>query len=834
MVAPQNRGDMLDPAGAEGSALNQRQAEGAGPSSSASQTSPLTAPGLPVRNALTVFVAHFHVRRGNEIVWAKGRHSVEQLSQQGIEWKVLPSGSHLVERDVIYFSVADDDEKKAESTAKGSKARAGQQQHGRLFGVAAFRNMRLGNRERAGILPEEGEDDQRGARMTAVGAIVDCGAMLTPWTQIAATVPHVETLQKLADAFASDPSCHNLLEEWLDMHNRTRPFVRTSSRSIAESGPRPIFAQDPLYMLPAVSNSLGPLFPSILKQLLLASQRLLIYIPPGTSTVQAAAIAFNIGELAHAGCQKPSSASAPEGNGSKCPTKDEDTHGLTIRGIVGLHDVTGLQDEEKRRQTSQDGKTEDAAAWIAWTSDRILLEKAGLFDTLIDLTPMTDAQRAAKAGSNDEEFETPPALPKLMRSHRTEVNGRLRATLQKQTWTTREFAVFRGLEEQASVRASSARHVRRALGRRISQNTLRRSQTDSVLSANNARAQAPLARSASPAAHTSTLLAYLRFWLSSLWIIPRRWRVNLRSSYGYVPLSIRSDGGIRASIMLLPEDGSDTSDSEGEDDSVFGGASTGASRTHLSAFNSPYTSRRLSLEDAFDEEHAGRSAMEDDPILAAAGASSAAGRRRRKSRSMVSQTNTTQQYVSDAASLQNADPTVLPVTPMTGSTHSPARSRNGDSVFDDAASIAALRRQQDDMRDARESVSLALCLFASWSEWISEMVLAIQDLITDKVAEAGASADSVKQLSQSRSARRRRCAVAASASTDDSESDPLVSDTGIPKPAQLELSARDMSDAGLSSTNGVDIGLVQFIASSVTDVPVIVRRSWPILAFFGW
>ena len=102
----------------------------------------------PLQNAVAIFLAHFHVRRGNEMLWVKGEADV-----QGVEWKVLPSGSHAVERDVIYFETA---------PAPNGNHR---------IGVAAFRNRKLDDGERNSAAGND-DDDQRGARMVAVGVVV--------------------------------------------------------------------------------------------------------------------------------------------------------------------------------------------------------------------------------------------------------------------------------------------------------------------------------------------------------------------------------------------------------------------------------------------------------------------------------------------------------------------------------------------------------------------------------------------------------------------------------------------------------------------------------------
>lgn len=110
---------------------------------------------IPVRNAVSAFISHFHVRKGNEILWATGQHSVAELSNHGIEWKVLPSGSHALVQDVIYFDA--------------SHLKSHHQEKANLFGIAVFKNKKISASDES--TSEEGVD-QRGARMVSVGAIV--------------------------------------------------------------------------------------------------------------------------------------------------------------------------------------------------------------------------------------------------------------------------------------------------------------------------------------------------------------------------------------------------------------------------------------------------------------------------------------------------------------------------------------------------------------------------------------------------------------------------------------------------------------------------------------
>lgn len=203
----------------------------------------------PLRNALGIFVAHFHVRRGNEIVWSRAAPAVDSSADEsasssspeakgsfdlsGVEWKVLPSGSHLVERDVIYFE-----------PPGSSKAGQGSSR----VGVACFRNRRLSEGESHTGAPDE--DDQRGARMIAVGTIVECGES-TPYAHLAATLAHLPRLEKLADSVAADPLCRGILEEWLDMHKLSQVSTATGA-----SKKRDLTTSLPLVSEPVPSDSL--------------------------------------------------------------------------------------------------------------------------------------------------------------------------------------------------------------------------------------------------------------------------------------------------------------------------------------------------------------------------------------------------------------------------------------------------------------------------------------------------------------------------------------------------------------------------------------------------
>jgi hypothetical protein len=729
----------------------------------------------PVLNVVTAFAAHFHVRRGNEVVWSAGLHAVDQLSKQGVEWKVLPSGSHLIERDVIFFDVNHDEDL---------------DKHGHLVGVAAFKNRKLGDNDRTGADVND-DDDQRGARMMAVGAIVDCGAQRTPWTQLAATLPHTCQLEKLVSALSGDPSCRNILQEWYDTHRRRSSFVQSPNRQINMDGF--FYPHDPLLMLPAVSNALGPFLPCLIKSLLTAPFRLMLFVPPGTQSLQAASIALILAELVYTACQSPNKSSR-----DRCPVQQtrsgnvKPLHGLDVIGLVGLHDIDRLKVHDDQAE---------ARGWIAYSSDRILLDKVDLYDGLLDLSPMMH--------SSDGGLVDATALPRFRYTEQiVGKKGQKLTVSRKQNWTTREFAVFRGLDERAAMDASSAKHVRKAISRKHSQSG---SQFNTSSFSDPAAGYTALRPSSTPRPSTSTMIAFLTFWLSSLRFLPQRWRLNLRESYGYVPLSIRSDGGIRASIMLLPtsddEDGDVYTDDEEEQD---GESQAGGS--HLVVPSAPSGgARQRSYSNALsvEGEEQQDSDIVNDPILAAVGAGSFA-HRRRNSRSITSGHRSAAHLASEVASLHAHDG--RPVSPEL------TVRRNDQGV----RTTANVDREEAE-RDARESVRLALCLFVAWSGWVEDLVLSIQDVVMDTVSsdDDGETSDNNEGVD----------ANMVDVTEGQHGSMPLLKKQ---EAMPITITPSQMSLIGLSSTSNIDVALVRFLASTVSDRIVEVERGWSILSWLCW
>ena len=304
-----------------------------------------------------IFVAEFHVRTGNAIVF----RDPPDLATDGLEWKVLPSGAHAVQRDVIYFAY--------------------DEEH---MGVASYYARKL--------TKEEGADEQRGARCVSVGLIVRCAQ--DPSSQLRHLLPHLPDLTRLAMEVA---------------HGAEPPTVALYKQKYTPDGALPTpsmlerLAYDPATYMLSTHRFLGPLVVPLLK-LMLLPRRLLLYAPAPVE--RAAMVAFNLAELVHAAF-----AYAMDAPGQ-----------VMIYGMLTLHDL----DAWKRVASS-------ASSWIAWTSDRILLDKTDTYDVCLDLSALS-VPHAADAPA--------PARPLA----RFVENAALRPS--NLTWSSRDLSLFLELAEQ--------------------------------------------------------------------------------------------------------------------------------------------------------------------------------------------------------------------------------------------------------------------------------------------------------------------------------------------------------------------------------------------------
>lgn len=327
------------------------------------------------------------------------------------------------------------------------------------------------------------------------------------------------------------------------------------------------------------------------------------------------------------------------------------------------------------------------------TSDKLLLEKPHLYDLLLDLTPLLPAPGQIHA-------HAPAKLPRLMHVERTPAPKQLK--LKGDMWTTRDFAVFRELDAQATRRAE---RTRRRLRRRSSRSTMRSEDHDSdfrppgdetsrygTLDLTHQRERNGSHRTGLLA----TLLAFVRYWLAGWWIFPQNWALSLPSSY-VLPLGIRGDGGVRASMLLLPESDSEASDLDDEDqeDDNY------TEETHAEPVED--------LQVEYDEQESEDGSVEEDeappdPLLAACGANIASRAPRHRA------------------------PAAADIFVAESQSSNPSRStrRSAEHIFATGEASASSAQTSLDPR-------LAQALRSIWSRWVCGLLNAIDGLVAERM-----------------------------------------------------------------------------------------------------
>ncbi|SPO44581.1 uncharacterized protein PSANT_02266 [Moesziomyces antarcticus] len=805
-----------------------------------SEPGPSSAPKLSLlpSNVLTVFLARFHVRHGNQIEYQyppapkqsrtdevlvdvtdgtaqKGDadDEISGVDLSGVEWKVLPSGGHLINEDVIYF----------QTSRPGS------------IGVACFRKVDLDNEDADAAA-------QRGARMVSAGLILQCEGPTdqhpSGLAQQLAIVPHVSNLKKLAEELAHDSEDVRPLRSYYDTHR-----ARSAAADVTLDGkrmkqlrmrrrrdPRNL-PHDPISHMPALCGSLGALLPHLLKKLMLPRHRLLIF-SPAPPIVNAAHLGYNLADLV-------ALAVGRSGRRHENLLALAQRGIIDVRGQIGVHDIPELEQEQQQRAKSHDMLPQ--RSWIAWSTDKILLEKPHLFDSVLDLTPLiTRDSRGVLDEALMEASSTGARLFTVVRPPATESRKRGGgAQLKAESWTTREFATFNELDAQAQRNAERAERLGAAacISRRRSRNKLLRSssyrseeaQERSSRDIEYTHAQADSVSQwrggcsprRSGAGTLSAALAFLRYWLTGWWFLPRHWRYGLPAAY-VLPLGIRGDGGVRASILVMPEDESDDEDLDDEED------------------------REIAAEDEAEEER--RSALEAEPVGGAEDAGEHVAARWRVAAVMAEDQQTGTNSSSDTEELElhrghahhliPPDPLLAAVgaSPVRGPgvaesdrlsmSHASLRRRSTDrSAY--ARSVGGSEGQHElgawysDEQDRFHSI-LSDSLWMVWSHWTAALVSGLLDILEDRLAQIEQEDD-------------------ASLSEEADVSALLIS--RVAEGLEMSLGPADMASLGLSAGNQLDVQLVeslgstclQLLTSSICDgvcqPRVKVDRGW---SLFRW
>ncbi|PWY99078.1 hypothetical protein BCV70DRAFT_201298 [Testicularia cyperi] len=790
-------------------------------------------------NVLTIFLARFHVRHGNQIEYqfppppttstANGKDRLVDIDEDvgtsddsaleapgidltDVEWKVLPSGGHLIERDVIYF----------------------QPQQSGTIGVACFRNLKLDDSQEA--------DRQRGARMVSVGLILQCPSGSPTETssstgpQQLAIVPHLDNLHKLADQLVHSPESTDPLKRYYTLHafRPDQPEAPLTPRQLKQLRMRrrrdpKNLPHDPITHMPALCGSLGAILPHLLKKMMVSNHRLLVF-SPAPPLVHAARIGYNLADFV---------ALAVGRSGRRHDTLQSfAARGLVhVRGQIGVHDITALEDEEKHRRST--GESTNGCGWVAWSTDKILLEKPHLFDSVLDLTPLIGKN---SAGLLDEaSLESSAKVARLLKVVRTPLqdgSGRVKAELRGEGWTTREFATFNELDAQAErhaqrvERAGDPAYVsRKRVKRRASKGTVRNSydssEHDPHLASKSDRRENGISGSrendiqyvSQPSdavtqwrggcaraprrgrlGTVSAILAFLRYWLAGWWFLPRHWRYGLPAAY-VLPLGIRGDGGVRASILVLPEDESDEdsedeenfeeAEEEGEDEERIEDqnamALQEAGQPMLSpeeAFsatahsehnvgtddNTTTTSSSETVDGAMraSQHNFSHHLVPPDPLIAACGASPVRG--------SVGAESDRMSYSS------RRRPSIDP--------SSYARS-NGGADLDDLTS-------EDGRAFRRYRTILSDSLWMVWSHWTTALIFGLLDILEDRLTQVADVAE-------------------ADAHSDADSAELIPPDLSS---VELVLKPADMASLGLSAGNPVDVELVEVLGSQYLNLLV--------------
>lgn len=769
-----------------------------------------SAPSLTLlpANVLTVFLAQFHTRHGNQIDYqyppapnGKGalidihesEDSSEGIDLSGMEWKVLPSGGHLIDRDVIYF----------QPSSKGTT------------GVACFRNLRLSDSDTTAA-------SQRGARMVSVGLVLQCDGPTDQYpsalAQQLATVPHLSNLDELADKLAADPSRTDLLKSYFDTHRARSTSLSTTLdgkrmkqlRMRRRRDPRNL-PHDPISHMPALCGSLGALLPHLLKKLMLPRHRLLIF-SPSPPLVHAARLGFNLADLVGLAIAR---------SGKRHENLQPFARGVAVevKGQIGVHDIPALEDEEKSRQAGKVGGGEQG--WIAWSTDKILMEKPHLFDSVLDLSPLVGrgSQGVLDKGCL-ENASTMARLLTVTRPSEAELRSG-KVQLKPESWTTREFATFNELDAQAQRHAERVERMGVAcVSRRKSKSRLRsgsrrsedaqgeveyaQEQTDAVSQWRGGCARGPRR---SGGGTLSAALAFLRYWLAGWWFLPKHWRYGLPAAY-VLPLGIRGDGGVRASILVMPEDESDNGDDDldgQEDRDIADEDDQEEERRSTFLAAEPSNSQALPIEDTHTTTNSSSDTegldhlhhshhhhlIPPDPLLAAVGASPVRGDSDRPSLTHSLRRRSTDRSLN-------------------------ALSNSGDTALSSSSSHGHFGNAGDHFRSI-----LSDSLWMVWSHWTTALVSGLLDVLEDRLAQ-------IEQEDEE-------------AAGEGELSQLLVKK--VEEGLVVSLGPADMASLGLSAGNKLDVELVETlggkylqllisgICESEKEAVVRVDKGW---SLFRW
>ncbi|KAH9896059.1 hypothetical protein C8Q73DRAFT_690678 [Cubamyces lactineus] len=301
------------------------------------------------QDIIAIFHASFHPTKGSIIDWSL--KASEELDLSHVEFSCLPSGLHLIERDVVYFTKDDHQ------------------------GVCVFRRR------------QTSEHGHRGFRLSSLGILLAKSPRPRPWKHVAALKALVNTIYSaLEDRDALEP----LNEDWdparafFEERKIRRPDLGGMSSWQGWNAELEGIHSDtsPTVHLPHLLRILGPSSLTLYKHILGRRRVLIITLPP----VEAACILCQV--AADTCYQEQVSEQLPSDSQDGCddptphPLKGRSSAGVKVLGMVTLNDLDKLEFESKTGR-----------GWIACTTDSIFLDKPSYYDLLIDLRSTTPNTR---------------------------------------------------------------------------------------------------------------------------------------------------------------------------------------------------------------------------------------------------------------------------------------------------------------------------------------------------------------------------------------------------------------------------------------------------------
>ncbi|KII90378.1 hypothetical protein PLICRDRAFT_38890 [Plicaturopsis crispa FD-325 SS-3] len=303
--------------------------------------------GKVPQDVVAIFHASFHPTKGNTLDWFQ--KASEDLNLDSVEFSVLPSGLHLVDQDVVYFT------KDA------------------YQGVCVFRRR---------VTTEHGH---RGFRLSSMGILLAKSARPRPWR-------HVAPLKELVSMMYSSIENRGSLEPTEDDWEPAKAFYANRQVQTADLGGAGDWngwsheldgpgaegpAINPTLHLPHLLRILGPSVLTLYKHVL-GRRRILIYtLPP----VEAACILCQVAADMCYENQVDYESSPPMDGGSsnaRGKLKAKCNEGIKVLGMVTLQDWDRMAEEGK-----------NGRGWIACTTDALFLEKPSCYDLVVDLTTST-------------------------------------------------------------------------------------------------------------------------------------------------------------------------------------------------------------------------------------------------------------------------------------------------------------------------------------------------------------------------------------------------------------------------------------------------------------